>query len=56
MQGVLDFDFGSRQSTSNSIPVSSIWSTFILFDYKKTENEEEKGQRVKRKIENKVHT
>jgi hypothetical protein len=50
----VDFEFSSHQSTSHSIPVSAIWSTYILFDYKKTENEEEKGQRVKRKIERKV--
>jgi hypothetical protein len=46
----VDFDFSSHQSTGHSIPVSAIWSTYILFDYKKSENEEDKGQRAKRKI------
>jgi hypothetical protein len=31
----VDFDFGSHKSTVHSIPVSAIWSTYILFDYKK---------------------
>jgi hypothetical protein len=44
------FEFSSHQSTIHSIPVSAIWITYILFDYLKTENEEEKGQIVKIKI------